>query len=71
MSKQSIAKAEQGYDPKPVWPICSRCANFRSNLEQNDGEYGSWTVETEIRCAVGGFKVMKTGTCKQWEEKQP
>lgn len=65
MSKQSNAKAEQGYVPRYV-NTCGNCAHYRSDKKNNG--YG-YTVETNMRCSIGGFKVMKLGTCQEFSKK--
>ena len=56
MSKQQDAKVAQNYRDKPEWPECRNCANFSSDVI--DG-----FTEKNMRCSLGGFKVMKLGTC--------
>ena len=57
MSKQSQAKAIQGYRTKP--DTCTTCQHYRSKIEAHS--YGQ--VESERRCGLGGFAVNKMGTC--------
>ena len=83
MIKQSIAKAAQGYEPKPVSSTCGNCANFTSELRLSAycihknakdvarGMKPAFTVENygqerNLRCALGGFAVKKTATCRQF-----
>ena len=68
MSKQSEAKARQGYDEKPIPSVCSRCEHFRSD-DTVMLDYGGWIKESNLRCAIGGFAVRKTATCKEWRLK--
>jgi len=65
MSKQSEAKARQCYVEKPLPHVCSKCEHFRSD-EEVMLSYGGWIKETNLRCALGGFKVKKTATCRKW-----
>lgn len=67
MSKQSEAKERQAYIPKLVPTVCSNCKHFESVLTQEPGAYGGaiWVKETGVRCGLGGFKVMKMGSCKE------
>lgn len=60
MSKK--AKEEQGYQEKPIQPMCSNCAYYQSVLSPNG--YG-FVEEKEKRCAIGGFAVKKMATCKK------
>ena len=61
MSKQSDAKDKQSYRDKPEWPECRHCQHFRSDHIKD--EHTGWVSETNLRCGLGGFKVMKLGTC--------
>ena len=83
MSNTTIAKKNCGYEPKPVHPTCSNCAEFRSErilpawmIESNAAAAADNTftvekngVEKNMRCASFGFAVTKTATCKQWQAK--
>ena len=62
MTKQSKAKADQGYVPKAVPQVCGNCANFASDMIK---PYlgNSFVKETNMRCVLGGFAVKKMGTC--------
>lgn len=64
MSKQSKAKEEQQYNPKPVFPMCSKCVHFKSETEERKTVFGMWIKEVNIRCGLGNFAVKKQGTCK-------
>jgi ribosomal protein S14 len=66
MSKQSEAKARQGYVPKTV-RMCQHCKHFKSDFIREPYLGRVWIRETNLRCGVGGFKVKKTGACDQWE----
>lgn len=64
MSKQSDAKASQGYVAKPIPKTCANCKHLKMEVE----EYKDWmlriyTKEKNIRCGIGGFAVKKTATC--------
>jgi hypothetical protein len=60
MSKQSVAKENQGYTKTPK--KCSDCKHFRFKAEAT-GRYNTYTIKRELRCGIGGFKVNKTATC--------
>ena len=66
MSKQSESKQAQGYDPKPVNPVCMNCRHYTSKLTNFAS---GWPEEKELRCGIGGFAVKKMGTCKLYERK--
>jgi len=66
MSKKANKKTEQGYEPKPIFAMCSNCIYFKSDFEKK--EYG-YMAEKNIRCGVGHFAVKKQGTCKLHELK--
>lgn len=66
MSKQSKAKDEQAYNPKPTFPICSTCKHFQMDrvpVEWNP----SYLKEINLRCGLGKFAVKKQGTCNAHE----
>jgi hypothetical protein len=64
MSKQSEAKKHQNYNPKPEHACCANCESLTFDVEKYIG-YGKKEYENykNLRCAIGGFKVMKRGTC--------
>lgn len=64
MSKISEAKEAQGYEPKPVFPMCSNCINLKSDIEEIKTYGQVYKKETNIRCGIGGFAVKKQGTCE-------
>lgn len=66
MSKKANLKTEQGYEPKPIFAMCSNCKNFKSDHETTT--YG-YVAEKNIRCGIGGFAIKKQGTCKFHELK--
>ena len=70
MSKQSKAKAEQGYQAKAVPRVCATCAWYRSDVSELTTSYGArYLVEKNRRCGVGGFKVRKKAVCNRWQDK--
>ena len=66
MSKQQTAKEKQGYNPKPVFPMCSNCKHYSMQPETTNWGY---TRETNIRCGIGGFAIKKQGTCNSHDFK--
>lgn len=69
MSKQEKAKQSQGYEPKPVVPMCSNCVHYLSDYVEAHGWQTTWTEEKNIRCGIGGFAVKKQGKCSLHELK--
>ena len=71
MSKQSEAKAAQGYISKLVPPTCSKCKFFALDIGQIN--YGLadnfYSHEKSLRCTIGNFAVKKTATCNKFEAK--
>lgn len=65
MTKQSKAKADQGYVPKAVPQVCGNCANFASDFVRVSQFYDC-QVEKNKRCTLGGFAVKKMGTCDKF-----
>ena len=65
MSKQSDAKEKQNYRDKPKWPECRNCIHFMS--DEFKDQHTGWTSEANIRCNLGGFKVLKMATCDKHE----
>jgi len=65
MSKQSDAKEKQGFLKK--CPNCSNCKNFTLDKQEKKNPWSiqSFTVESNLRCAVGGFKVGKSNWCQE------
>ena len=51
MSKQSIAKSAQGYQPKPVSSTCGNCANFTSELR-----LGAYLIQKNAKDVARGMK---------------
>ena len=70
MSKQSEAKAQQGYVPNPTATACMNCENYSSDFEPTAG-YGSriYNKEVNIRCGIGGFAIKKLGRCNCFKPK--
>lgn len=69
MSKQSEAKETQGYNPKPILPMCSNCKYYESDMVVVNGFYGDFKEEKNIHCGIGGFAIKKQGNCKLHESK--
>ncbi|EHJ49554.1 Myb-related protein B (B-Myb)-like protein [Solidesulfovibrio carbinoliphilus subsp. oakridgensis] len=68
MSKQSEAKEQQGYEPKPRPATCRTCAHYKSDITEEKGAFGgTWVKETNCRCSIGGFAVKKAARCKLHE----
>lgn len=67
MSKQEEAKKKQGFITKS--PMCSNCINFKSKKEQVKRPWSSqlFTVESELRCGIGMFKVGKSNWCNEYK----
>ena len=68
MSKQSEAKAKQGYIDKPNPPVCMHCAFYRSEIGHYDNN-PDYPKEINIRCGIGEFAVKKLGTCNRFQRK--
>ena len=67
MSKQSEAKERQEYVDKLIPCVCSNCMHYRSRFENVPTLTGeTYRSETDLRCGLGGFKVKKMGSCKEW-----
>lgn len=71
MSKQSMAKARQGYTPKAVPTTCATCEHFTSDKIIMTTPWSKYTKETNVRCKIGGFKVMRMGSCLEWRKSTP
>ena len=69
MSKQSEAKAAQGYTGKPPQQICSTCKHFAMTRTETPACFGTYTTESNLRCTLGNFAVKKTATCNKFEPK--
>lgn len=86
LSKQAIAKQEQGYCDKPVPPTCSNCKNFqttlalkawmvKANASHTLGRGKPYTLKfhgrpTAPRCGLGDFSTKLSATCEQFEQKK-
>ena len=57
MSKQSEAKARQGYNPKPV-EYCKNCNHFVVDIKEN--------ARKRLRCELGGFAVRPNARCEEF-----
>lgn len=66
MSKQSKAKEKQGYVPKAKPQTCMNCKHFTHEKILMKTPWSSYTKDTNLRCTLGGFKVMKMGMCNEW-----
>ena len=50
MSKQTDAKARQGYNLKPIMPVCSTCRYYTSRMESGETSWGAkFEQEKELR----------------------
>jgi hypothetical protein len=74
MSKQSEAKAAQGY--RTTQQNCGSCAHMTSERVmptwmRADGYAvkDEYLQEKNHRCGIGGFAIKKTATCTRWEIK--
>jgi hypothetical protein len=65
MSKVSEAKKAQNYMKPSERPTCAGCRHFTS--DEVKANWGNHTVEKNLRCSVGGFKVIKTAGCNSYE----
>lgn len=70
MSKQQEAKERQGYETKPILPVCKTCQHRTSRIEHGKDYYGrAWEQEKDIRCGLGGFAIKEMASCAGWELK--
>ena len=68
MSKQSEAKQAQGYTR--TLKTCANCKHFTCEVTNHKNPLGqSYTIDRNLRCSIGGFKVNKTATCNLHEQK--
>lgn len=66
MSKQSEAKKQQNYNPKPDPAQCANCTQFKSDQVGTEGwDKKTYYQEKNMRCGIGGFAVRKRGTCTE------
>ena len=70
MSKQLQAKLNQGYQLKPVLPVCSNCTHFKSDLIPSEWN-NDYIQEKNLRCGIGGFAVKKQSTCREYKTNTP
>jgi hypothetical protein len=68
MSKQSEAKAAQGYAPKFLG-TCGNCKYFEADIEEVIVFREVYKTESNLRCTIGNFAVKKTATCNKFEVK--
>lgn len=67
MSKQSEAKDNQGYNPKPRPQICRECKNFQfEKVFTHEYAREKYYKDKNLKCCIGGFAVKKIATCKQF-----
>jgi len=65
MSKQSEAKLAQGFSKEPQ--CCRTCARMKRDLKPAlSGAYKGF-LKGYRACAIGGFAVKSTNSCKLWE----
>lgn len=80
MSKQALAKQQQGYSTEPT--NCGNCKHRSCVKELPSWMIGDRIYDTEIgrqrhsieknqRCTIGGFAVKKTARCNMWEQYIP
>jgi hypothetical protein len=70
MSKQSIAKHEQGYTDKAMLPVCMNCLHYHSEMKQVQGYYNIGELaEKNKSCKLGNFVVKKMSSCNKWTVK--
>ena len=73
MSRQSESKERQGYVSKAVPTTCMNCVNFAVDMVEREYRVFSQTrtfqEEKNMRCAIGGFKVMKMASCNEFKLK--
>jgi hypothetical protein len=74
MSKQSEAKAKQGYI-SVLERACSNCAHFKRDrilpkMYVAGGRFDKEEnkVDANLRCGLGGFAVKKMGTCNEFTD---
>ena len=70
MSKQSEAKQAQGYEERPVIPVCMNCKHYDTAPSTiYDDLLGDYVDLIGASCGIGGFAVKKIATCKLYERK--
>ena len=67
MSKQQVAKDNQGYVEKAIPQTCQHCEHFLfdrvQTVKPTEWNPKGWFEDKKLRCAIGGFTVLKMGTC--------
>lgn len=67
MSKQTVAKAAQGYVPKAIPQTCMNCDHFSIDIVSRIGwDKREYFDEKNMRCTFGGFAVTKMATCNEF-----
>ena len=73
MSRQSESKERQGYVSKAVPKTCMNCVNFAVDIVAREYRVFAATrtlyEEKNMRCTIGGFKVMKMASCNEFKLK--
>jgi hypothetical protein len=70
MSKQSEAKARQGYLAKPLARCCRNCSNLISESKYPDQiKYPEW-VKEYLTCCIGDFAVKAKAVCREFRGKE-
>lgn len=67
---QSDAKLKQGWS-KTTIKICANCKHFAHEQILMKTPWSSYTKDTNLRCALGGFKTGKSSTCNDWCSNPP
>ena len=69
MSKQSEAKAKQGYDQKPLVRSCRNCKNLAPKLKELLDWPGRLYNHESLHCGIGGFAVKAQAVCNEFQTK--
>jgi hypothetical protein len=69
MSKQSVAKKQQGYVPRVEPKRCGNCAHLQFDTKHFTIFGSDYTEDANFRCGVGQFAVKKLGCCNIHEHK--
>ena len=70
MSKQSDAKAAQGYQPKPVPRTCVNCSHFafdRKIIRAVTEWQKDFFEDKNQHCFIGDFAVKRSATCNLFD----
>ena len=59
MSKQSEAKQAQGYEQKPVIPVCVNCKHYISKFVDTYDNWGSYQIEKNYAAASAALLLRK------------